>query len=73
MELRATPQHATQILLCRQGLQEQKARRSLLMPKPGYPGGSLHQLPMSEIWSPRPRPGEQGRVKMGTGENLFLW
>lgn len=33
------PQHATQILLCGQGLQEQKARRSLLMPKPGYPGG----------------------------------
>lgn len=33
--------------------------------------GCLRQLPMSEIWSSRPRPGEQGRVKRGTGENYF--
>lgn len=32
--------------------------------------GYLHQLPISEIWSPRPKQGEQGRVKLGTGETM---
>lgn len=32
--------------------------------------GYLHQLPISEIWSPQPKQGEQGRVKLGTGETM---
>lgn len=35
--------------------------------------GCPHQLPISEIWGPHPRPGEQGQFKLGTAENLFLW
>lgn len=33
----------------------------------------LYELPLSEIWSPRPRLGERGGFKLGTGENVFLW
>lgn len=32
--------------------------------------GYLHQLPISEIWSPWPKLGEQGRVKLGIGETM---